>query len=173
MLRDSGSRDQAFTILSNRYGERLYWHIRRIVVGHADAEDVLQDTMLHILTSIDSFRGGSEQLCPWLYRIATNEALMFLRGRTHIFESIDALSDELVNTLVTENPMQEDTIELALQKAVLQLPTTQRLVFNLRYYDDLSYEEIGTITGKRVGTLKTNYHYAVDYIKQQIKDIEL
>lgn len=173
MLRDANSRDQGFTLLISQYGEELYWHIRRIVVSHDDAEDVLQDTLVSTLRAVDSFRGEASQLRPWLYRIATREALMLLRRRTHIFESIDSLSQELISTLVAENSIHAETIEMALQKSVLQLPTTQRLVFNLRYYNDMSYEDIATITGKRVGTLKANYHYAVERIKKQIDNVAL
>ncbi len=168
-LRDRSVRDAAFKVLMDRYGQRLYWHIRRVVVSHEDAEDVFQDTCIKTYSGLDSFKGNGGQLLPWLYRIATNESLMHLRRRVSIFRSIESLSPQLVNTLRAENPQAAGKAEMLLAEAVLQLPVTQRLVFNMRYYDDMPYDDIARATGKTVGTLKTSYHYATNRIKEYIE----
>lgn len=157
-------------MLMQQYGEKLYWHIRRIVIGHEDAEDVMQESALQIYKNIGRFKGDASQLRSWLYRIATNEALQLLRSHTHFFQSIDDLGSELKEKLQTENDAGEAKAEYLLQEALLRLPTQQRLVFNLRYFDDMSYEDIARVTGKRVGTLKVNYHYAKEKIEEYLKN---
>ncbi len=169
MLRGSSQREEGFRMLLKQYGHVLYWHIRRIVVGHDDAEDVLQETCIKVLNSIHSYRSDGS-LATWLYRIATNEALQHLRRQTHMFQHIDSLSDTLVEKLQAETPLDGNELEVLFQKALLTLPTQQRIAFNLRYYDELSYEEIARITGKTVQTLKTNYHYATQKVKNYIKE---
>lgn len=169
MLVGSSQREEGFRMLMKQYGHALYWHIRRIVVGHDDAEDVLQETCIKVLSSIHSYRGDG-LLATWLYRIATNEALQHLRRQTHLFQHIDSLSDALAEKLQAEAPIDGNELEILFQKAVLTLPTQQRIAFNLRYYDELSYEEIAGITGKSVQSLKTNYHYATQRIKNYIKE---
>ncbi|MCH5307882.1 MAG: RNA polymerase sigma factor [Prevotella sp.] len=168
MLTSNAGRERGFRLLMKQYGEPLYWHIRRIVVGHDDAEDVLQETSIKIFSSISSYKGDG-QLKSWMYRIATNEALQHLRRQTRLFQSIDDLSGTLANKLEAETPADEGRAEKLFQKALLTLPTQQRIAFNLRYYDELSYDEIARITGKNVNTLKTNYHFATEKIKQYIK----
>ena len=168
MLLDSDRRDVGFRALLKQYGRQLYWHIRRIVVGHDDAEDVLQETCIKVLTHIGSFKGDAP-LVTWLYRIATNEALQHLRRQTHLFQSIDSLGESLTAKLQTEAMLEGREAEVLFQQALLTLPTQQRIAFNLRYYDELSYDEISRITGKSVGTLKTNYHYATQKVKDYIK----
>lgn len=168
MLADSKQQERGFRLLMRQYGEQLYWHIRRIVVGHDDAEDVLQETSIKIFNNIGNFKGEGS-LLGWMYRIATNEALYFLRRQTHLFQSIDDLSVKLLGKLETETPADADAMQKVFQQALLTLPTQQRIAFNLRYYDELSYDEISRITGKNVGTLKTNYHYATEKIKEYIK----
>ena len=169
MLVGSSQREEGFRMLMKEYGHALYWHIRRIVVGHDDAEDVLQETCIKVLSSIHTYRGDGS-LATWLYRIATNEALQHLRRQTRLFQHIDSLSDTLVEKLQAETPLDGNELEIMLQKALLTLPTQQRIAFNLRYYDELSYEDIASITGKSVQTLKTNYHYATQRIKNYIKE---
>ena len=168
MLMDPAQREQGFKELMRRYGEQLYWHIRRIVVGHDDAEDVLQETCIKIWSNIDSFRGEGK-LTTWIYSIATREALTLLRRQTRLFQSIDDLGSALTSKLEAETPMDHEATEVLFQKALLTLPTQQRIAFNLRYYDELSYEEIARITGKNLNTLKTNYHFATEKIKKYIK----
>lgn len=169
MMTDPKRRDEGFRLLTKQYGQRLYWHIRRMVVGHDDAEDVLQETFIKILNHLSSYRGEGS-LSAWLYRIATNEALHHLRRQTRIFQSIDSLAPALVEKLEAETATDGKTVELLFQKALLTLPTQQRLAFNLRYYDELSYAEIAEISGKSVNTLKTNYHYATEKIKEYLKE---
>ena len=169
MLVGSSQREEGFRMLMKEYGHALYWHIRRIVIGHDDAEDVLQETCIKVFNSIHTYRGDGS-LATWLYRIATNEALQHLRRQTHLFQHIDSLSDTLVEKLQAEVPLDGNELEIMLQKALLTLPTQQRIAFNLRYYDELSYEDIAAITGKTVQTLKTNYHYATQRIKNYIKE---
>ncbi len=172
MLLDPTQRDEGFRRLMAMYGNRIYWHIRRIVVGHDDAEDVLQETCISILSAIDSLR-ASDRLIVWIYSIATHESLRHLRRQTRLFQSIDALGPLLMDKLGAENPIDGQKVEMAFQKALLTLPTQQRIVFNMRYYDDMTYEEIAAVTGKNVGTLKTNYHYASEKIRKYIKDHSL
>ncbi len=168
MLADPGKCEQGFRLLTRQFGETLYWHIRRIVVSHDDAEDALQETFIKIYAGIGSFKGEGT-LTSWMYRIATNEALSQLRRQTKFFQSIDSLSPKLTSRLQAETMLDEEAAEVVFQKALLTLPTQQRIAFNLRYYDELSYEEIARITGKSTGTLKANYHYAVEKIKDYIK----
>lgn len=169
-LRTPSQRAEAFSILTRTYGPSLYWHIRRIVIGHDDAEDVFQDTCVKVLANIATYRGGPSELRSWLYRIATNEAISALRRRTRWLHGIDSLGPALASTLRAESSMPDGEPEMMLQRALLTLPTAQRLAFNMRYFDDMSYEEMERVTHKSRGTLKTNYHYAAEKIKKYIKE---
>lgn len=166
---------EAFDQLIEQYGDRLYWHIRRVVVQHEEAEDVLQETFTQAFLSIKDFRGDSEgSLIAWLYRIATTFSIRALRKRKRgIFSSIDSVRGSLLATFEHEVEPTADEIIVKLQRAVLALPTKQRLVFNMRYYDELSFEQISQITGDKVSTLKTNYHYAVQKVKESVSVIEI
>ena len=155
---------------TSKYGQRLYWHIRRLVVCHDDAEDVLQETFIKIYTKAASFKGGDDSLEAWCYKIATNEALQLLRKRTHVFQSLDTLGAELAEKVITESSPDANKSAILFQQAILHLSTAQRLVFNLRYYDELPYDKIALITGKSENSLRTNYHYAVDNIKEYLKE---
>lgn len=167
-FREPARRQKAFYRMVVQHQERLYWHIRRLLVVHEDAEDVLQETFIKAFRSIEQFEGKS-RLYTWLCRIATNECLRFLNKRKGGWLSLEAQGTDLVKKL-HETPMADaNALEIKLQEALLRLPEKQRLVFNLRYYDDLSYEEIREITGSSVSSLKTNYHYAF----QKIKDLLL
>lgn len=168
LLADPDRRDEAFRLLMQRYGRSLYWHIRRIVVDHDDAEDALQDTAISVLAGLDNYRGDSE-LGTWLYRIATNQALLLLKRRKRWYQRLDDLGPALAERLPAADDINAGQAERLFQQAVLELPTQQRIAFNLRYYDELPYEKIAVITGKSVSTLKTNYHYAVTRIKNYIK----
>ena len=167
-LTDPQQRNEGFKELMKLYGEQLYWHIRRIVIGHDDAEDVLQETCIKILNSIDTLKDESK-LSSWMYSIATRESINMLRRQTRVFQSIDDLRPALTSKLEAETPMDHEATEVLFQKALLTLPTQQRIAFNLRYYDELSYEEIARITGKNINTLKTSYHFATEKIKKYIK----
>ena len=169
MLFNPDTRDEGFKMLMKQYGHRLYWHIRRIVVGHDDAEDVMQETCIKVLDGIGSFKGRG-LLMTWLYRIATNEALQHLRRQNHTFQSVNSLTQELTAKMQAESAIDSDKLELLFQQALLTLPVQQRIAFNMRYYDELSYDEIARITGKSVSSLKTNYHYATQRVKDYIKE---
>ena len=158
-LRDPGARHGAFDRLVGAYLRPLYWHARRLVVVHEDAEDVVQETFVRAYDRIGTFRGGSDEIGAWLYRIATNTALTLLRRRkTGLFASLDEVSRTLAGRVAEE--CGED--------AVLELPLKQRLVFNLRYYDGMSYGQIARVLGQREQTLKVNYHYAVQKLKEKL-----
>lgn len=165
---------RAFEVVIERYSERLYWHIRRIVVQHEEAEDALQDTFVTAYSAVGGFRGETESsLVAWLYKIATTVALKALkRRRKHIFASLDSLSNTLVSDFEAEIDPSADQIAIKLQRAILALPMKQKLVFNMRYYDELSFEEISQITGQSVAALKTNYHYAAKRIKQLVSQLD-
>lgn len=170
-FRDPTSRNLAFSELVNRYQERLYWHIRRIVIDHDDSHDVLQNTFIKAFKNLDGFREDS-QLYTWLYRIATNEALTFLKNkRRNIFVSIDDVSHSLAAKLEDDPGLSGDAIQLKLQKAILSLPTKQRLVFNMKYFEEMKYEEIAEVTGTSVGALKASYHHAVKKIEAYMKQL--
>lgn len=168
-LHDPDYREQGFRELMQQYGRTLYWHIRRIVVGHEDAEDVLQETCIKVMKGIGTYKGDGA-LVMWLYRIATREALQHLRRQAGLFQSIDSLGDSLTAKLQAESHFDGEELAVLFQQALLTLPTQQRIAFNMRYYDELSYEEISHITGKSVATLKTNYHYATQRVKDYIKE---
>ena len=170
MLKDPLTKEAGFRALIKQYGRGLYWHIRRTVVGHDDAEDAVQETSVKIWTNLDNFQGNASQLKAWIYRIATNEALQLLRKRANFMQSMDSMGEELTQTLLAENPVDGSKAEVLLQEALLKLPTQQRIAFNLRYYDELAYEEIADITGKNVGSLKTSYHIAVEKIKTYLNE---
>lgn len=171
-LKQAEHRNEAFGTLLKTYGDRLYWHIRRIVVSHDDAEDVMQETSINIFRHFPKFKGESA-LSTWIYRIATNEAIRWLQRQAGLFRSVDALGLELADRITAENGIDAHSVEVLFQKALLTLPTQQRIAFNMRYYDELSYEEIAKVTGKNVNTLKANYHFAVDKIKNYIKENSL
>ena len=166
---------EGFDLLIEQYGDRLYWHIRRIVVLHEEAEDVLQETFTRAYLSIGEFRGENESsLIAWLYRIATRLSIKALQKRKRgIFSSLDSIRGDLLATFDHEIDPSADEIAIRLQKAILALPTKQRLVFNMRYYDELSFEQISQATGDSVSTLKTNYHYAVQKVKAQVRVIDI
>ena len=155
---------------TDKYGKRLYWHIRRLVVSHDDAQDALQETFIKVYTKASSFKGGEDSLEAWCYKIATNEALQLLRKRTHAFQSLDSLGPELARTVATESAPDASRSAILFQQALMRLSTQQRIVFNLRYYDELSYAQIAQVTGRSENSLRTNYHYAVDTIKEYLKE---
>lgn len=169
-FKDLRSRNFAFSKLVNRYQERLYWHIRRIVIDHDDADDVLQNTFIKVFRNLEKFRADS-QLYTWLYRIATNESISFLKKkRKNIFVSMDDVAHTLSGTLEADPQMSGDAIQLKLQQAILTLPTKQRLVFNMKYFEEMKYNEIAEVTGTSIGALKASYHHAVKKIEAFVKN---
>ncbi len=170
MLQNSALRDKGFTLLMDNHKERIYWYIRRLVVFHEDAEDVLQETFINAYRYAGSFNGKSK-IYTWLYKIATNECIaLFRRNKKDEFKMVE-ISQQLENQFSDSGTETSDAILVKFQEAIQQLPEKQRIVFNLRYYDDLSYEEMEEITGSSVGTLKTNYHYAAEKVKNYLKNI--
>lgn len=164
LFRNDDSKHKGFTLLVNSYKERLYWHIRRIIIDHDDSDDVLQNVFLKCWKSLNSFRNDS-LLYTWLYRIATNESITFLkkkRGNENIELSEEAYH---LQAAQAEFIMDADEIEIRLERAILQLPEKQRLVFHLKYYENLKYDTISEITGTSVGALKASYFHAVQKIK--------
>jgi len=165
------SRNFAFNQLVRKYQQKIYWHIRKMVIDHDDADDLVQETFIKVWQALETFRGDA-QLFTWLYRIATNESLNFLnKKRRRFFLSINNLEGELLEkiegtTTQSDFVMSGDEIQLKLQKALLTLPEKQRLVFNMKYFDDLKYEDISEITGTSVGALKASYHHAVTKVEK-------
>jgi len=151
-----------------KYQRRLYWHLRRLLVDHDDTDDVLQNTLINAWRAIPKFRHDS-QLYTWLYRIATNEALSFIkksrRDRLLAYEEGGQAMSDLVDT---SSYISGDEISMKLQKAVLMLPAKQRLVFNMKYFDEMKYEDISEVLGTSVGGLKASYHLAVKKIEKQV-----
>ncbi|MCE5347529.1 MAG: RNA polymerase sigma factor [Bacteroidales bacterium] len=151
--------------MMDTYKERIYWHIRRLVVSHEDAEDILQETFINAYRFAGSFNGES-RIYTWLYRIATNECIGLFRKNKN--NRMEELTDKVVGRLTGNDLENSEEIQVRFQEAILKLPEKQRIVFNLRYYDDLSYEEISLIMNTSVSALKTNYHYAQEKIKQNM-----
>ncbi|MBU4538861.1 MAG: sigma-70 family RNA polymerase sigma factor [Weeksellaceae bacterium] len=162
------SREKGVRLMMDAYQSRLYWHIRRIVVDHDLAQDVLQDTFIKAYQNFHQFKQDS-QLYTWLYRIATNESLQQLNKLKRMQKTDEDPEYHLQNLMADNVSAEAEEIQVLLQKAIHSLPEKQKLVFNMRYYDDLPYEEISKILDMSVGTLKTNYHYAKQKVEDYIK----
>lgn len=159
------TRDEAFNLLLNKYQQKIYWHIRRLVIDHDDTDDLVQDVFIKVWKNLENFRSDS-QLYTWIYRIATNESITFLNKQKQRNNTpLDEVSGELEETLVASSYFDGDKIQMKLQKALLTLPEKQRLIFNMKYFDDLKYEEIAAITGTSVGALKASFHIAVKKVE--------
>ena len=164
-IRNPDTRNYGFNMLVRAYQQRVYWHIRKMVIDHDDADDLTQEVFIKIHRYIDNFREDS-QLFTWIYRIATNECLSFLnKKKRRFFLPIGDVATELTGKLDSGAHISGDEIQLKLQKALLKLPEKQRLVFNMKYFDDLPYEDISKITETSVGALKASYHHAVKKIE--------
>ena len=165
--------EELFNKIVRDESEKLYWHLRRMVSSHEDADDLLQEVFLKVWTALPSFRGGSS-VSTWVWRIATNEALNFLRRekvRAALrFTSIDA---ELERKVLADPYFNGTEAERNLSRAVARLPEKQRQVFIMRYWDDLPYEEISAITGTSVGALKASYHLAQEKIRLNLSDSDV
>lgn len=171
-LKDENKRDLAFHELVATYQERLYWHIRKMVLNHEDADDILQNTFVKVWKSIGNFREESS-LFTWLYRIATNESLTFISSnKRKSFVPMNETSEFLLNNLMTDPYFEGDEIQKKLQEAILQLPEKQRIVFNMKYFDDLKYDDMSEILDTSVGALKASYHHAAKKIEEYLKNIE-
>ena len=167
-FKDPLTKERAFTAIIKKYQERLYWHIRRMVVQHEDANDVLQNMFIKVWNALENFREDS-QLYTWMYRIATNESLTFLEQQKK--RSSLSLSHEengLTNHLKADKNFDGNKAEWKLQLAMQQLPEKQRVVFNLRYYDEMPYEQMSRVLDTSEGALKASYHHAVKKIEDYI-----
>ena len=168
-LQSEQHREAAFRSLISKYKERLYWHIRKIVLDHDDTDDVLQNTFIKVFKNIDGFKGDSK-LYSWMYRIATNEALTFLKKKSNKLGISDSeLQNKIVSNLQADVYFEGDEIQLKLQKAIAILPEKQKLVFNMKYYQEMKYEEISEILNTSVGGLKASYHLAVKKVESFLK----
>jgi len=167
LFKSKENRNYAFNQIIQTYQERLYWHIRRIVIIHDDANDVLQNTFLKAWTGMDDFREAS-QLYTWLYRIATNEALSFLKKKKKFFISTTDVEESMLGILEEDQYFDGNELQMKLQKAILSLPKKQRIVFNMKYYDEMKYEEMAQVLDTSVGALKASYHHAVKKIEKII-----
>ncbi len=169
-LKDSNTQSEAFEILVNTYKQRLYWHIRSIVLNHDDADDVLQNTFIKVFRNINGFKGDSK-LYSWMYRIATNESLSFLKAKSKKQGiNSEVLQNQMLANLQADVYFEGDEIQLKLQKAIASLPEKQRLVFNMKYFQELKYEEISEILETTVGGLKASYHLAVKKLEAYLTD---
>ncbi len=166
LLSDEKSKRETFSAIIKEYSQKLYWHIRKMVLSHDDADDILQNTFVKAWLNLGKFRGDAN-LQTWLYRIATNETMNFFNtnyikhnGFTSDFD------DKLADNLKSDPYFDGDETQLKLQKAILSLPPKQRLVFNMRYYDEMPYSEISAVLQTSEGALKASYHHAVKKIGQ-------
>ncbi|MDU1903939.1 MAG: sigma-70 family RNA polymerase sigma factor [Dysgonomonas sp.] len=165
-LQDEKTQRDAFSVLVKTYSEQLYWQIRKIVLSHEDANDVLQNTFIKIWTNIDNFRGDSK-LVTWLYKIAINESITFLnKQRQQQNIPLDDEENFLASKLESDSFFDGDEAQLLLQKAILTLPEKQRIVFNMKYFDEMKYEEMSKVLDTSVGALKASYHHAVKKIEE-------
>ena len=168
-LKNKETQAKAFEVLVNTYKERLYWHIRRIVLNHDDADDVLQNTFVKVYRSIEKFKGDSK-LYSWMYRIATNESLTFLKQKSRKLGLTNSeLQEQLIEDLQADVYFEGEEIQLKLQQALATLPEKQKLVFNMKYFQEMKYEEISEVLETSVGGLKASYHLAVKKIETYLR----
>ena len=169
-LKSDGKREMAFRLLVTTYQERLYWHIRKIVMNHDDTDDILQNVYLKVWKNVDGFREDSS-LFTWLFRIATNESLSHLqKQRRHTEVSMNEIGEYLADSLESDVYFDGDEIQKKLQFAIIQLPEKQRIVFNMKYFDEMKYEEMSVILKTSVGALKASFHFAVKKIEEYMKE---
>jgi len=164
-FQDEKTRNEAFNLLLKKYQQKIYWHIRRMVIDHDDADDIAQDVFVKVWKNLPTFRADA-QLYTWMYRIATNECITFLnkkKAKNNV--SLDDVDSTLGDTLAASSYFDGDKAQRKLQEAILTLPDKQRLVFNMKYYEDMKYEEISDVVGTSVGALKASFHLAVKKIE--------
>ncbi len=170
MFHNSDNPNYAFNLIVTKYQTKIYWHIRRLVLDHDDSSDIVQDVFIKAWQAFSNFRKDST-IYTWLYRIATNEAISFLnKKKRKALISFHDIEHALSEKLEADNYFKGDEIQKKLQKAILKLPPKQRAVFNLRYFDEMKYEDMAKILGKSEGALKANYHHAAKKIEDFLKD---
>ncbi len=168
-FQNPATKEKAFAAIIRKYQEKLYWHIRRLVVDHEDANDVLQNVFIKVWKGLEGFREDS-QLYTWLYRIATNESLTFMeQQKKRSAVSLSDVEEGLSNKVRSDSNFDANRLEWKLQLAIQQLPEKQRVVFNLRYYDEMPYQEMSRILETSEGALKASYHHAAKKIEEFIK----
>jgi RNA polymerase sigma factor (sigma-70 family) len=168
-LKDKTTQEKAFRILISQYKERLYWHVRKIVISHDDADDVLQNTFIKIYRSIDKFNSESK-IYSWMYRIATNEAITFINKKAKEKKvDISEYNLNMIHTLQEDSLYDGNEIQLVLQQAIATLPKKQQLVFNMKYFDEIKYSDMSEMLETSVGALKASYFHAVKKIEKIIK----
>ncbi len=169
MFHNSGNSNYAFNLLIRKYQEKVYWHIRRLVLDHDDTNDIVQEVFIKAWKGLNDFRADSG-LFTWLYRIATNETLSFLKKKKRrYFVSWQDIENTMAEKLESDPYFNSDQVLKKLQKAILTLPEKQRVVFNLRYYDEMKYEEMSKILSTSEGALKASYHHAAKKIEEHLK----
>ena len=167
-FKDPQTKERAYTAIIKKYQERLYWHIRRLVVDHDDANDVLQNVFIRVWNGLENFKQES-QLYTWLYRIGTNESLTFLENqKKRAAVSLSDVETGLSNKIKADKHFDPNRLEWKLQLAIQQLPDKQRVVFTLRYYDEMPYEEMSRVLDTSEGALKASYHHAAKKIEDYI-----
>lgn len=172
MLKAEGGKDRAFALMVDAYGQRLYWHIRRMLVNHDDTDDILQDTFAKAYAGLAGFRGESS-IYTWLFRIATNETLNFIEKRKRELSGGRGYADYLRQNLADDGQFSGSELQRHLQIAIQQLPERQRMVFNLRYFDELKFDDISQLLGVTTGALKASYHHAAQKIRDYFAQHDL
>ncbi len=170
LFRNSNTRNYAFEMIVRKYQERMYWHVKKIIISHEDTDDILQNTFIKIWKGLENFREDSN-LFTWLYKIATNEALNFLKKKKR--RSLWSLSDtenNLERELESDPYFNGDELQMKLQKAIVTLPDKQKIVFNMKYFDEMKYEDMAKILDTSVGSLKASYHHAVKKIEKYLNE---
>jgi RNA polymerase sigma factor (sigma-70 family) len=163
------TRNYAFNLLVRQYQKRLYWHIRKMVIDHDDTDDILQNVFIKAFNGLSNFREDS-RIFTWLYRIATNECITFLNSKKkRFFIPMVDVENQLSQNLENDSYFNGDRIQMRLQQAILTLPEKQRLVFNMKYFEDMKYDDMSEILGTSVGALKASYHHAVKKIEEFMK----
>ncbi len=170
-LKEEGLRAAAFSAIVKEHSESIYWHVRRMVLVHDDANDIVQNTFIKAWTNIDSFQGKSK-ISTWLYRIAINETLTFLNKNQNMLISLDTPEGAVAEMLESDTYFCGDRADAKFQEAVARLPEKQRLVFNLKYFSEMKYEEMSNILGTSVGALKASYHIAVKKIEEYLGETD-
>ena len=168
-LKDRTLRNSAFSVVVEKYSPKIYWHIRNMVLSHDDANDLVQETFIKAWNSLDTFRGEAH-ISTWLYRIAINETLAFLKKRQIETIPIDSDEYDIAGTLESDAYFCGDSTDILFRRAIETLPEKQRLVFNMKYFEEMKYEEMSDILGTSIGALKASYHIAVKKIEKFIEE---
>ncbi len=169
LIRDQNNHEAGFKLLMDVYQKKIYWLIRKMVSNHRDTDDIIQEVFIKVFKGIPSFKGEAK-LYTWIYRIAVNETLAFIRKEKNKVIPIDSISNQLENKFLDDNYYNGDEIKFILDQAIKSLPEKQKMVFNLRYFQEMKYGEMAEVLDSSVGGLKANFHHAVKKIEQYIKD---